>query len=234
MKAHILQHVPFEGPGYIGTWLSAHDYTLSFTRFYETDYQLPTPESVDVLVVMGGPMGVYDEAIYPWLTAEKAFITRVITAGKNVLGICLGAQLIAACTGATVDKAPLKEIGWFPVQATPASPLWWKELVQSVPAFFHWHGDRFAIPEGAVDLAYTEGNSNQAFLLGNKVLGLQFHAEVTPADVAEMVKHGREELQKAPFIQNEAEILAAVHHATVVNKMLAELLERVWVTKSVS
>lgn len=234
MKAHILQHVPFEGPGYIATWLAAHNYTQSCTRFYEADYQLPEPESVDVLVVMGGPMGVYDDAVYPWLTAEKAFIASVIAAGKKVLGICLGAQLIAVCTGGTVDKAPVKEIGWFPVQATQQSPGWWKELVKTVPAFFHWHGDKFTIPEKATDLAYSAANTRQAFLLGDNVLGLQFHAEVTPADVAEMLAHGKAELQKAAFIQEGRDILAATNHTVAVNRMLEALLDRLLVTKSVS
>src|SRR5262245_15038627 len=118
MQIHYFQHVPFEGLGYIETWLKENGHDISVTRFYESSYQLPPVSAIDALIVMGGPMGVYDEDKYAWLRDEKAFIEDCIRAGKRLLGICLGAQLLSVCLGAAVGAAPNKEIGWFPVKPT--------------------------------------------------------------------------------------------------------------------
>jgi GMP synthase-like glutamine amidotransferase len=118
MNVHYFQHVSFESPGYILNWLTEKGHTVTATKFYEQDFSLPDLSSIDALIVMGGPMGVYDEHLYPWLRKEKGFIEDAIHAGKKVLGICLGGQLIATCLGAYVNTAPQKEIGWFSVYAT--------------------------------------------------------------------------------------------------------------------
>ena len=139
MKVHYLQHVFFEGLGYIENWLTKNNHTISSTRFYEHGYRLPEAENIDVLIVMGGPMGVYDEDRFPWLKEEKTFIRNCIQSGKKVLGICLGAQLIADCLGAKVDKAAHKEIGWFPVTPTEECKqlVWFYELFKGNPTVFH-------------------------------------------------------------------------------------------------
>ena len=142
MHTHYLQHVAFEGLGSIAPWLETAGHTVSHTRFYETT-ALPDPTSLDLLVVMGGPMSVNDEAEFPWLAAETCFIRTVIDAGKPVLGICLGAQFIAAAMGAAVYRNPAKEIGWWPVQAETGSG----DVFRFPPTatVFHWHGETFDV-----------------------------------------------------------------------------------------
>jgi GMP synthase-like glutamine amidotransferase len=172
---------------------------------------LPSPEGIHLLVIMGGPMNVYDDAVFPWLGLEKAFITSFLRTKKPVLGICLGAQLLALCAGASVGRATHLEIGWFPVEPTPAAAAfpWLQALLASRPVLFHWHGDRLDIPAGASNLVTTKANDNQAFALdGGRVIGLQFHPEATPGLVEQMVAEGREELQESSFVQT-ADAIAA-------------------------
>ena len=114
MRAHYLQHVPFEGLGIIKPWLKVQGYELTNTPFYESAL-LPDPGEIDLLIVMGGPMSVNDEAEFPWLIDEKRFIRRCIEEDTSVLGICLGAQLIASSLQSRVYPNRVKEIGWFPI-----------------------------------------------------------------------------------------------------------------------
>ena len=137
MNAHILQHVDFEGPGSILSWLTQRDATISYSHLYRAPVDFPDVDNIDLLIVMGGPMSVNDEADYPWLATEKQFIAEAIRQGIPTLGICLGAQLIANALCARVYPGSQKEIGWWPVQATPA------ENSFAFPAectVFHWHG----------------------------------------------------------------------------------------------
>lgn len=153
-------------------------------------------------------MGVNDEAEYPWLSAEKRLIETAITAGKQVLGICLGAQLVASVCGAGVTANRQKEIGWYPVKASDLT----QPLLEGLPAelnAFHWHGDTFTLPAGAVHLFSSPGCFNQGFLLERRVLGLQFHLELDFAAILGLIENCRGELQPAKYIQSEAEILAA-------------------------
>lgn len=231
MNLHILQHVSYEGPGYIAQWLADNGHAVGYTRFYEKDHQLPTAESVDALLIMGGPMGVYDEHLYPWLLPEKALIEDCIRAGKKVLGICLGAQLIATCLGAFVCRAPNKEIGWFSVSATKecGNIPWLHRVFGKEQVVFHWHGDKFDIPYGAYDLLTSEANANQAFLYGDHVLGLQFHAEVTEAGLTEMLEYGRDELQSGTFVQTEETIRKGNVHASSAHALMNAILDHFFV-----
>ena len=120
MRAHYFQHVPYEGLGCITGWLESRAARVTGTRFFESP-RLPDPAQVDFLIIMGGPMSVNDEATLPWLRAEKRFIAETIAAGKTVLGICLGAQLIASALGARVYRNPEPEIGWFPIEGLARS-----------------------------------------------------------------------------------------------------------------
>jgi GMP synthase-like glutamine amidotransferase len=209
MTVHILQHVPFEGPGMITDWCRSKSHPVSFTRFYAPGFTLPDPASVDLLVVMGGPMGVYDEKDLPWLSTEKTFLAEAMRLDKRILGVCLGAQLLASVAGASVGRAPQKEIGWFevfPTEAAAGHP-WFYALLKDHPVLFHWHGDRFEVPPGASNLAFTEANDNQAFLLGDRILGLQFHGEIRAGDLAPMVKAGSGELQAGKYIQSPSSML---------------------------
>lgn len=228
MRAHYLQHVSFEGPGYIETWLKNHQHVVSCTRFYEKGYCLPSVSQVDALIVMGGPMSIYDDVRYPWLQEEKAFIRDCIGAGKKVLGICLGAQLIADALGARVDSATNKEIGWYPVMSTHESRLlsWFYELFQNSPVVFHWHGDRFGIPEGSLDLLWSKANNNQAFAYRDNILALQFHLEVTMDTVNQMLENGLTELGSGLYIQHIDQILDGTGYIGQCNKMMNVILSK--------
>jgi GMP synthase-like glutamine amidotransferase len=207
MRAHSLQHVPFEGLGSIEPWLEAAGYEITHTRFFESA-ELPDSRMIDLLVVMGGPMSVNDEAQFPWLVPEKRFVRGVIDSGTPVLGICLGAQLIASAMGARVYRNPVKEIGWFPIHVIDSSD---RSLFVFPPAVkvFHWHGETFDLPRGAARLAKSDGRENQAFQLGKSVIGLQFHLETTPEAAQEIVFHCRDELVPSKHVQTMEEILSA-------------------------
>jgi GMP synthase-like glutamine amidotransferase len=207
MKVHVLQHVPFEGLASMEHWLLARGAQLSRTRFFQPDPQLPSPEGWDLIIVMGGPMSVNDEAALPWLVAEKAFLRQAIAAGLPVLGVCLGAQLIANAQGAAVHAAPQREIGWFEIEGLPVPAGVFAFPPQL--AVFHWHGETFDLPTGAIRLARSAACENQAFQLGRRVIGLQFHLEITPAAAAVMISHGRAELTPDPYVQTESALLAA-------------------------
>jgi len=223
MRAHYLQHVPFEGLGSIEPWLKAAGSAITGTRFFEST-RLPDPDGFDLLIIMGGPMSVNDGHEFPWLESEKRFIRDSVRAGKAVLGICLGAQLIVNALGARVYQAPCREIGWFPVQGLPCPD----RSVFTFPAsveVFHWHGETFELPSRAIRLATGEGCENQAFQLGDSVIGLQFHLETTPESARDLITHCRDELVPAAYIQTETELLAAPPGKyRIINKLMADVL----------
>ena len=228
MKAHVLQHVPFEDPAYIGQWLTARGARISHTRFWEST-ALPDPATVDLLVVMGGPMSVNDEAEFAWLGAEKRFIAEVVALGRPVLGICLGAQLIASAYGARVFRNTEKEIGWFDVHACTGT----EDAFDFPPTttVLHWHGETFELPPGARLLASSAACRHQAFQLGERTIGLQFHLEMTAESLRAIIDNCRAELVPARWIQDEAAILAhaegqfAATHA-LMDRLLAWLTRR--------
>jgi GMP synthase-like glutamine amidotransferase len=200
MRFRVLQHVSFETAGWLAERIGKKGHSLQVTALYAGE-ALPATAEFDVLMVMGGPMSIHDEAEYPWLIAEKRLIAAAIGEGKKVLGICLGAQLIAAVRGAKVYRNPVKEIGFWPVR-------WAGDRITTV---FHWHGETFDLPEGATLLASTEGCVNQAFSLGDKVLAIQFHPEVTGGIIRAMIENEGWELDaagKEPYVQPAGQILA--------------------------
>jgi GMP synthase-like glutamine amidotransferase len=206
MRFFCLQHVAFESPGLLSDEIRERGHSLRTIALYN-DETLPPTADFDGLIVMGGPMSIHDEAEFAWLRAEKELIGKAIGEGKKVLGICLGAQLIAAVCGARVYPNPRKEIGFWPVRWVDpafggASP---DEGCEEV--VFHWHGETFDLPVGAALLASTEACVNQAFSLGNNVLGFQFHPEVTAEIIRDMVRHEGWELVEGPFIKSVEEIL---------------------------
>lgn len=223
-RAHMFQHVPFEGLGSIEPWLVEAGYDISATRWFETGVEAPDKEAVDFLIVMGGPMSVNDEAQYPWLKMEKAFIQDFVATGKPVLGICLGAQLIAASQGARVFKNCVTEIGWFPITSVATDGCHFQFPPKA--GAFHWHGETFDMPEGAAHLARSEACENQAFQLGDKVIGLQFHLETTRASAMALVENCHSELKPGgPFIQNEWQIMAPPpSRFAAINALMGEVL----------
>jgi len=225
MRIHYLQHVAFEDPAFIRTWAEASGHLITGTHLYDGQ-QPPTVDQLDWLVVMGGPLGVHDERQYPWLVEEKRYIEACLEAGKTVVGICLGAQLVAERLGASVRRADQREIGWWPVALTDAArglPL--TEGLDPEFMAFHWHSDTFEIPAGAVHLARSAGCETQGFLFDGRVLGLQCHLEVTPRSVQEVVANCGDQLTAAEHVQTAERILGEDHSAEA-NRILEGLLER--------
>lgn len=223
MRAHYLQHVPFEGLGSIKSWLKNAGYDITVTRLYQSTL-LPDPQSLDLLIILGGPMSVNDEEQFPWLRTEKLFIRQVIDAGTPVVGVCLGAQLIASSLNESVYPNRNKEIGWFPVQGCIHQNNFLFSFPEEIEAF-HWHGETFDLPPGSVLLATSEGCMNQAFQIGKSVIGLQFHLEVTPAAVQALVKNCRHEIQPSKYVQPEPVILdKGPNKYVALNDLMAEIL----------
>ena len=224
LRIHYLQHVQFEDLGCIEDWAKLKGHSISSTKFYENGL-LPEIFDFDWLIVMGGPMGVYDDDKFNWLSGEKTFISQAIQAGKKVLGICLGAQLIASALGASVYSNPEKEIGWFPVRLSPEvlSADFLGNHSDEFPVF-HWHGDTFDLPEGATRIASSEACINQAFVFGQKVVGLQFHFEVTEKSLERMIAFCGDELVPGRCIQPASEILAGKHLISEINDNMFFLL----------
>ncbi|RPI26047.1 MAG: amidotransferase [Acidobacteria bacterium] len=223
MRAHYLQHVPFEDLGSTRSWLTAEGYQLTSTRFFESAL-LPHPEDLDLVIVLGGPMSVNDEARLAWLIEEKRFIRACAEAGKSVLGVCLGAQLIASAFGAQVYPNRVKEIGWFPIYSVTASEESIFRFPQKVDVF-HWHGETFDLPPGAVHTARSEACENQAFQLGRSVIALQFHLETTPEAARGMVSQSRAELLPSGYVQSGTEILSvSPANYEIANSLMAQVL----------
>ncbi|SDS32111.1 GMP synthase-Glutamine amidotransferase [Halopseudomonas xinjiangensis] len=231
MRAHYLQHAPFEGLGSIEDWLRDKGYGITATQLYSDDL-LPSLREVDLLIVMGGPMSVNEEAQYPWLEREKAFIRGVIDAGIPVLGVCLGAQLIANVMGSRVFANSEREIGWFPVEAVEHD----KADVFRFPAratVLHWHGETFEMPYGAVHLARSEACSNQAFQLGRNVIGLQFHLEATPRLLEEFIESSGGDLEPSRYVQSAEAILATeAERLEEARRLMVQILDFLYQRRS--
>ncbi len=183
----VLQHAACEPPGAYEDELAARAIPLHRIVLDEP-HQLPDWRSYGAIVVMGGPMGAYEDALHPWLTAEKQLIAEAVRAGTPYWGVCLGAQLLAAALGARVAPGPSPELGVQPVELTPAAaadPV----FAEAPPSFstLQWHGDTYELPAGAVQLARSSVYEQQAFVLG-RAYALQFHLEVTDTLAAEWMQ----------------------------------------------
>lgn len=197
-KVWVLQHIHCETPGTIANALESTATTAHYVRTFEGQ---PVPKTIgDVagLIVMGGPMGVYDHPRYPFLRDEMRLIDQALQQEKPVLGVCLGSQLLAATLGAAVTKGERKEIGWHPVTLTESAVTdrLWAGVEPSFMAY-HWHGDVFELPQGAVSLASSGLTECQAFRYGRSAYGFLFHMEMTERIIEDMVKTFTDELQEA-------------------------------------
>ena len=219
-----MQHVSFEGLGSIEVVLKESSYSISVTRMFANE---PFPEisDIDWLIVMGGSMGVHDDKAYPWLKTEKQFIKNVIQSGKVVLGICLGAQLIAEVMDAQVYKNKYREIGWFDINFNPnLNHTLLKDIFPKQIEVFHWHGDTFDIPEDAIPVASSEATPNQGFIFDNRVIALQFHLEMTPESAKALIDNCSNELDGSKYVQNEQEILSNYLRFTKINQLMDQIV----------
>jgi GMP synthase (glutamine-hydrolysing) len=179
MPVLAFRHVPFEPLGLIADALDQRGIEWEYVDAWAPPDENLSIETAQALIVLGGPMSVNDSL--PWLRREEGYLRRAISSGVPVLGVCLGAQLLAKTLGAEVRPMDRKEIGWHRVRWTEAGRV--DPLLAGLPdenIFFHWHGENFRIPPGAERLAETELCANQGFRSGAKLYGLQFHPEVTP------------------------------------------------------
>jgi GMP synthase-like glutamine amidotransferase len=193
----------FEHPGSVVDWANEKNYTITYTKIFK-DANFPSTDSFDMLVIMGGVMGAYEEDKYEWMRAEKLFIKKSIEANKKVLGICLGAQFIADALGAKVFPHTKKEIGWFEVEKVATHKL--TENLPQTFTTFHWHGDTFTLPGNAIHLCKTQACEQQGFVYNNHVAGLQFHTEIKEDLLNSMIENERSELIKAKYVQTEDKI----------------------------
>jgi len=226
LNIHYLQHVPFEKPAYIEEWAIQKNHNFTGTHFYKNDI-LPDINKIDRLVIMGGPMNIYEEDKFPWLSKEKEFIKQAIDKNRVVIGICLGSQLIADVLGSMVFKNKHKEIGWFPVRLSEEAKE--NQLFNFLPdefSAFHWHGETYNIPVGAFHIAESQACKNQAFIYRERVIGLQFHFEMTAKALNEICNAGKEELVKEIYVQSEDEIKNNHEYIAEANKLMNELLNR--------
>lgn len=220
MRLHCLEHVPFEGLGYIEEWARFRKFEISSTRLYAVE-PLPAVDAFDWLVIMGGPMGIHDHDEHPWLADEKSLIKKAIEGGRTVVGICLGAQLIANALGARVYPGEHKEIGWYPIRRDADAPEWFPAEI----TVFHWHGDTFELPDEAIRLASSDACKNQGFIYGDRILALQFHMESTHESVEALIENCADELADGPFIQTEMQIRSSYDELTTINVALSRILD---------
>ena len=226
MRLHYIQHVAFEGPANIGNWAERQGWHVSGTHIYRSE-KLPDMGEFDWLVIMGGPMNIYEESKYPWLTAEKNLIRNAVESNKIVLGVCLGAQLISDVLGGKVTSNRYKEIGWFPVHLRPEGvvSLPFKGFPSQFQAL-HWHGDTFSLPPGAAMLAESEACAAQAFSAnGGRVLGLQFHLESSEESLLALVQNCSDELVEGKYIQSAEAILGEKENFSTIRASMTKLFE---------
>lgn len=226
MKVLIVQHVAFESPGYFIDLFRNCKADIRFLNQFERKAEYDT--GFDILLIMGGPMNIYEEDIYPWLKEEKKLIQTAIKENKVVVGVCLGAQLIADALGKKVYRNNCREIGWFPVQKSN------HEILNFLPDFatvFHWHGETFDLPENCISFYRSDVTENQAFLYDKRVLALQFHLEMLPEGGRLLCKYCDNELDGTDYVMNPSEIEDGFGRYSYSNhKMLKNLMN--WILEA--
>jgi GMP synthase-like glutamine amidotransferase len=231
MRIHYVQHDHYEAPGIILSWAAEKGHDLSKTLMQDSKFRaavFPGQHSFDWLIILGGSMSVYEEDRLPWLRAEKDFILKTVESGKTVLGICLGAQLLADTLGGAVTKNPHREIGWFPLSFYDefhSHPLF--DFLPENPVSLQWHGDTFSVlPPGARPLAESKACRNQGFIYRDRVFAFQFHWECTQEDLTRFIEASGDDLAPGPFVQSPAEILGRPEQVRENNVWMKEFLSR--------
>lgn len=226
----VLQHAAPETLGTIEEALTAWSVRPQYIRTFRGEAVPTSLEGAAGLVVLGGPMGVYEHPRYPFLKEELRLLAEALRAHKPILGVCLGSQLLAAALGAPVYQGKGKEIGWHPVRLSPEGKR--DPLLAGLPEPFipcHWHGDVFDLPEGAVSLARSERTAHQAFRFGENAYGLLFHLELTEPMVTQMLEAFADEL-KAEGQDGRQILEEAKAHLPAVRKIAQTVFGR-WAQK---
>lgn len=228
MKIHVFQHDACEGPGALAAWAAARGHAIR-TTLLPRGGEIPAGlDGADWLVVLGGEMNVHETGRHPWLVDEKRAIEHAIGAGRTVLGICLGSQLLADVLGAPVRRNREREIGWFPVRMTEEGAR--IPLFGAFPAeaeVLHWHGDTWDLPAGAVRAMESGACPSQAFVYGDRVVGLQFHPEMTPETAAALAAEDAEVLAAGgAYVQPADELLRDGGRFARANRWLWRMLDR--------
>ena len=227
MNILLLQHDPLDGPGVLLEWAEARGHYVACCLICQGE-SLPQPDSFDLFVSLGGPMGAYDEEKYPWLATEKEYLRKAFAAGKKILGLCLGCQLLADALGGKAFRHTCKEFGWQPIDPLPSGAAWFGTT--EVFKAFQWHGDTYSLPPDAVQLARNEAAEQQAFLLespsGGKVLGLQFHLEWTERMAREALAEPGVTPPPSPYVQSPEEILSDLTLFESAKKRFFAMMDR--------
>ena len=225
MHILIIQHVDFENPGAILRWAENSGHSIQIAHPYAEE-PLPTLDQFDALILLGGPMSVHDAPTLPWLVAEKQLVAECLEVKKKIVGICFGAQILAEALGARVYAMEEKEIGWHAVFRTMSHGS--HRLLDAIPEYqsiFHWHGETFDLPGGALLLAGSNCCSNQVFTYGQWALGIQFHPEMTPEIAKALCENCPEDLAEAPYVQSEEEMFSDLERFEKGNEVLFRLLD---------
>lgn len=224
MKMHVIKNAAYEGPEYIADWALARGHEVQIVPMHD-NVDVPTVESFDWLVIMGGPMSVHDEKDCPWLIQEKALVESAIAQKKIVLGVCLGAQLIAQVLGARVYKNEYIERGWQTIKREPGALD--SKCFRSIPeefTAFVWHGDTFDLPKSAKLVSSGVACSNHAFEYGDRVVGLQYHLEVTSESIASIMDHGTYPRVQGPYVQTREQITSHMDNVKSLHGLMDSLL----------
>lgn len=220
-----IRHVAFEDLGSFTAVFEAHGFQVSYRDAALDDLGSIDPLGPDVLVVLGGPIGAYEDDLYPSLRDELRVLEKRLAADRPTLGICLGSQLMARALGARVYPGPRKEIGWSPLALTDIGRQSCLAGLASTPVL-HWHGDTFDLPDGALRLASTDDYANQAFSFGRAALALQFHPEVTAAGLERWFIGHACEIATTEGVSVSRLRAEAVRHGAALEQHGAECLAR--------
>lgn len=202
MHFYALTHVEFEGPAGLVPLLQSLGHEVTILKSFKGEAQ--TLQGADGLLVMGGPMSVHDADELPWLAQEKQLVKEAINQGLPVLGICLGAQIMAEVLGGRVTRNPFKEIGWFPIERIgQIDHKFWSRLPSPLITY-HWHGETFSLPQGATPLWRSEACALQGFVFGKRALALQFHPEMTSEGMEALLIACPEDLAPGTYVMDAA------------------------------
>jgi GMP synthase-like glutamine amidotransferase len=226
MRLHFFQHVEYHDRAFLPEWAARHGHELVRVMVPQAT-ELPDADEIDALIIAGGPMSIWDVKRHPWLSGEKNLLSKLLEQDTPVLGICLGAQLMAERLGATVKPSNNLNIGWYPIVLNETIDTTW--LSGTLPGQFEsffWHGDVFGLPTDAISVGSTPRNASQGFVW-KRSIALQFHLEVTPEWARHLVTRDSDQLVPAPNVQSAQTILAKPAELYRRNNVLmSSLLER--------